>query len=332
MFARLIITLLLPGCVLADGPVPDELVISGSMWITDAPTWLADAAGYFDDPDGPTIRVERADSGKQSLERLMQGRADFALMAAMPLARELVQLQEKRVPLESWPVVLASIGLSSHRHHVIADRSRGIEQPADLAGRAVGLLLGTSAHFGWDQFVALHGLAPDAVRLVDTRPGDLEDGLASGRFDAVVSWTPFSEQILERLGEDARHLPMHAMDAVSWLLVSRRDVVEAQPQAVTLVFRGYSASIDLLQNDPVRAAALLDRHPGWLDESRIVWRLVLDWPVLSNLETKLAWSAKELEAEPLRVSPRFFIERGPLERFRPAAVTLPDWVGEGETE
>lgn len=307
-----------------------NLVISGSEWVTDAPTRLAAAAGFFGADPSLSINLELADSGKQSLARLMAGEADFALTAAVPLSETLVRLHHQDLPPESWPVVVASIGLSSRTHHVIADGARGIEQPADLAGHSVGLLLGTSAHFGWDHFASLHRIEPDSVVLVDTRPGDLAAGLAAGRFDAVVAWTPFSQRIMDQLGASARSFPMQAMDSVSWLLVSRRELIDRQPKAVDRVLRGYAEAIELLRTDPDRALMLLEAPSGGLRESRVEWGLALGWPVIANIEAKLKWNASRLGIEPIRVSPRLYIERAPMERFRPRAVTLPVWIAEAD--
>lgn len=328
----LLLALALPGMLAADSPASDELVISGSEWITDAPTWLAAAAGYFNADTGPRIRVELADSGKQALERLMAGEADFALMAAVPLAMTLTRLHHEGVPQATWPVVLASVGLSSRTHHVIADARRGIEQPTELAGHGLGLLLDTSAHYGWDRFADLQGIGAGAVRLLNSRPDELAAGLAAGNFDAVVAWSPFSEQILDQLGPAARRFSLQAMDSVDWLLVCRRTLIARHPHAVDRVLRGYAEAIELLQTELERAAALLDLSPDKLRDNRMVWKLALNWSVIANMEAKLEWSANRLDMPPLRVSPRIYIERGPLEQYRPRAVSLPTWIAAGQAE
>lgn len=328
----LLIALAAPPVADADRAASGQLVISGSQWHTDAPTRLAAAAGYFDADTGVQIRVELATSGKQSLEQLMAGEAEFALMTSVPLAMALVRLHNDAAPPDGWPVVLASVGLSSRTHHLIADAGRGIELPSDLAGRTLGLPLDTLAHFGWDQFANLHGIDTGAVRLVDARPGELAAGLAAARFDAVVAWTPISEGIVEQLGARARSFPMEGIDAASWLLVSRRDVLVQHPQAVDRVLQGYADAIAVLQTDPDTAAALLDFGPNWLRDRRVAWKLALNWPVIANLEAKLAWSAHRLGMRPLHLSPRRYIERAPLERIQPHAISLPVWIAAGESE
>jgi len=306
------------------------LVVSGSNWITDAPTRVADAAGYFniEADSGPEVRVELAESGKQSLQRLMAGEADFALMAGVPLAMALLRLEAEGAAEARWPRVIASIGLSNSTHHVIADAARGVERPRDLRGLAVGLLRGSSAHYGWDRFADFHRIDPETVRLVDLAPEQLADALAHGRVDAVVTWTPYSERIVDQLGAAGRLFPLAAMDSVSWLLVSTQPMIDGHPDAVRRVLHGYSLAVDLLHSNPARAATLLDQPPGWSRHGRVAWKLTLDWPVLYNVTDKLKWGAGLLDVEPPRLSPARFIAREPMQRYRPAAVTLPVWIRE----
>lgn len=315
---------------LARGDGDRELVISGSNWITDMPTRLADKAGYFGVDPGPRIRVELADSGKQSLDRLLAGEADFALMAAVPLAVELLRLEADEAPKDRRPLVLASIGLSNSTHHVIANAARGIERPSDLRGHSIGLLVGSSAHFGWDRFADFHQVAADSVRLVNVSPEGLAEALAEGRVDGVVTWTPYSERIMTQLGADARRFPLDAMDSVSWLLVSTRSTIDDHPDAVRRLLHGYSRAIEMLQSTPDRAGELLGQPPGWSEHGRVAWKLALDWPSLFNVEDKMHWGAVLRGVERPRLSPAVFIEREPLERYRAEAVTLPIWIGDGE--
>jgi ABC-type nitrate/sulfonate/bicarbonate transport system substrate-binding protein len=309
-----------------------ELIISGSRWVTDAPTRIAAVSGYFQANMGPSIRVEQTNSGKQALERLMAGQADFALMASTPLAMTFVRLQNEGVPPESWPVILASVGLSSHTHHIIADTRHGIEQPSDLAGHTLGMLSNTSSHFGWDLFTRIHGIDPESVQLVNTPPDKLAAGLADGRFNVVVAWTPFSEAVMAQLGSNARVFPLQGLDTVSWLLVSRRSVIQEYPDVVDRVFQGYADAIALLQTEPDRAIALLDFSSDWLQDKRVAWKLALNWPVIANMEAKLEWSANQLGLPAIKLGPRQYIARDPLERFNPNLVTLPTWIPERPKE
>jgi len=325
--AALLSALLLAVSALAEPSDPRPLIVSGSGWITDAPTRLAAASGFFEDGTGRAIVVEVAESGKASLEKMKAGRADFSLMAGVPLAMELLRLHDQGTPRHEWPVVLASIGLSDSTHHLIAGSGSGIEHAQDLEGRTLGLLLGSSAHYCWDRFAGFSSIDPSSVRLVDLAPGHLEEALAAGRVDAVVTWTPYSERIVAGLGADARRFPLET-DSISWLLVSTRAVIDENPAEIQRILQGYARAIELLQDDPARARQLLADPAGWEKSGRVSWKLALDWPVLFNIEQKLDWSAALQGLENPQLRPRDYIDREPLQRFRPAAVTLPLWISE----
>jgi len=304
----------------------DALVIAGSGWIADAPTHIADVSGYFNSDIGIELRVEYADSGQRALARLIAGEADFALMAAAPLANELLRSLQCGRPRDQWPVVIASIALSNRAHHIVADARRGTERPSDLTDRTIGLLQDSSAHFGWDRFAAYYAIEPDSVTLVDAQPEEWLEGILSGRFDAVVAWTPWSERIEARLGENARAFSLRALDSVSWLLVSKRQVLNQHALAADRVLAGYARALDRLAENPDAALRLVNRSPDDPSSNGVIWDLSLGWSVLANVEANLAWAAARRNMPAAKLVPDEYIERAPLERLRPAAVRLPTWL------
>jgi len=316
-----------PGLAQAQGAA-DEVVISGSPWVADAPTRIADASGFFDAAGAAGVRVDYAASGRASLAALMAGDADFALMASVPLAMELLDAIESGRAREQWPVVIASVALSNGTHEIVARKTarQAFATPAGLAGARVGLLLNSSGHFGLDQFLRFHALDAGRVRLIDAGPGTWAEGLAGGRFDAVVSWDPWTGRVRRRVGDAARVFSLQALDSVSWLLVGRRGDIRRFPDRVDQVLRGYARSIEHLYDQGGDALRRLELNADVVAEGGVIWKLALDWPVLANVEQKLAWAA-EVTALPVpRLRPRAYIERAPLERLRPGSVTLPIWI------
>lgn len=320
-----------PGLAQAQGAA-DEVVISGSHWVADAPTRIADEYGFFDAAGAAGVRVDYAASGRASLAELMAGDADFALMASVPLAMELLRAIESRRAREQWPVVIASVALSNGTHQIVARETprREFATPTDLAGARVGLLLNSSGHFGLDQFLRFHALDAGRVRLIDAGPGTWAEGLAGGRFDAVVSWDPWTGRVTRRVGDDARVFSLQALDSVSWLLVGRRGDIRRFPDRVDQVLRGYARAIDHLYAQGGDALRRLELDADVVAEGGVIWKLALDWPVLANVEQKLVWAAEAMELAVPRLRPRDYIERAPLERLRPGSVTLPIWI-DGES-
>lgn len=317
----------------------DRLVISGSDWIADAPTRIADSGGFFNPgSSGPDddieARVEYATSGKQSLQQLMAGDADFALVATVPLAMELVRAIREQRTRDRWPVVIASIALSNNTHRIIARSTpaRDFLDPGDLAGATIGLLEDSSGHYGWQRFARFHALAPESVRVVDAQPETWHEGLMSARFDAVVAWSPWSEKIEQQLGAAARSFSLQALDSVNWLLVTRRAYLEQYPDRVDRVLSAYASAIDLLYSDPEDATRLAGRDYGLMQEGHVIWKLGLGWPVIANVEEKLEWAAGRLDQPAPKLLPYDYIERAPMERRFPDKVTLPPWIPEPERD
>jgi ABC-type nitrate/sulfonate/bicarbonate transport system substrate-binding protein len=306
----------------ADGP----LRLSGSPWIADAPTKVALAAGAFDE----SVEVLASNSGRESLDQLLAGETDLALMATTPLALHACGLRPGERGAETvQPVVLASLALSNNTHYVFADGRTGIERARDLAGRRVGVMFDTSAHFGWHQFVRHAGLAASGVELVDLDIRRLPDALLSGRVDAAVIWSPWERPVIERWGDRARRFRIRAVDSVNWLLVGRRGVVERRRDAVAGVLRAYGRAIEMLNAEPARARELYAGIAGAplpdADDPTVgvIWQLALDWSLLANLQANLEWCAQRKGGAADRVGVAQLIEPAPLEALDPSAVLLP---------
>jgi len=303
--------------------------IAASAGIGDAPTKVADALGHFNPPGAsPPIAVDYASSGKQALGRLLAGEVEFALAAPTPLAAALLSDDGSAPPAEV--VILASVSLTADAHHVIAAADRGIGEPGHLAGRRVAVMRGTSAHFGWSRFAAFHGLAPGSVTLVDVAIDEQDAALASGAVDAVVTWEPWASAILETLGARAAHFSTRRLYSLDWLLLTRRDLARARPALVDRVLGGYLAAVDLIERDPERARAAHARLRGLPDallarlEEGVIFRIVLDWAVVAQMETRLGWLLEQPEWKgAARPQPRTYLEAAPMLRLAPRRVGLP---------
>jgi taurine transport system substrate-binding protein len=322
--ALVLLAALLCGAAVAQSAEP--LRLSSSPWIADAPTKMALAMGAFDG----SVHVLEANSGKASLEQLLAGQADVALMATTPLALHACGLRSAGFGAEPvQPVVLASVALSNNTHYVLADGEAGIDRARDLAGRRVGVMFDTSAHFGWHQFVRHAGLVDAGIEPVDLAIDRLPDALLSGRVDAAVMWSPWHRVVVERWGPRVRRFRIRAVDSVNWLLVSRRGVVERRRDDLVGVLRAYDRAIELLNAEPARARELYRRETGRpppdpdTPAGGVIWQLALDWSLLANLQANLEWCADRTGRPADRVGFAQLIDPSLLETFDRSSVLLP---------
>jgi len=312
----------------------DGLRIGASSWLADTPTRLASQMDLFNRGSmaagGAGIEVVPYGSGRDALAALMRHEVDFAVCAATPLAEQLVWQTADAGLRQDAPVAIASILLSSGTHPIIANRHTQIASVRDLAGRRLGLPLGTSAHMAWTQLAEFAGLDSDAVELVDLPLDQQAEALASNRVDAIATWEPWASVAVTRLGEAALRLDTRHVYTVDWMLVARRDWAASHPDAVDRVLRTYVEAIRMLVEDPSLASHLV--HPAGEVSSPVIdptsiLRLRLSWSTLVAIHSAIEWQL-EREGRPAweGPDPHEFIDPRHLLRIDPDAVYLPTYL------
>lgn len=315
------------------GEGSEALRLLGSGWVMDAPTKVAQELDYFNRDDAgmaltPPVAVAYANSGKEALARLRAGEAAFALAAPAPVARALLESPRTGNHGGVDIAILASVGLSSRGHYILADRLKGVSEPVDLAGKRVGVMFETSAHFGWSRFARYHGLNDADVVLVDTPIDRQLPMLAKGDLDAVVTWDPWGEQMLAELDGRLAAFSMRPLYSVNWLLLTRREIIDRHPAVTERVLDGYRRAIDFIAAHPERARRIHAVQSG-VDatelkalEAGVIWRLGLDWSVLVNMEARFDWLAPTLSPPP----PSRYLAAGFLGCAAPTRLALPDFL------
>jgi len=307
--------------------------IAGSAWVADAPTKVADALGLFNAESGPRIRVDHYNSGREALASLLGGDAEFALAASTPVAKALLD-PVNQTPRAGALAVLALVSTSNRTHVVIADAGAGIEQPADLLGRRVAVMLDTSGHFGWHHFTEYHNLDPNKLTLVDLPVDAHAEAMASRRVDAAVSWEPWAGRLRASLDGRANVFTTRHLYSVGWLLVTRTDVLERYPGSAERVLAAYRDAIAEMGRDPQRGRRLharaspLDLDPQELQAlgAGIVWDLRLDWPVLADLEAQLNWFTERAGWDSAAVpAPYEYLYAKPLRHVSERSIDLPPY-------
>lgn len=69
-----------------------------------------------------------------------------------------------------------------------------INSVADLKGKKIAVLAGTSSHYGVYELLKRNGITPDDKLIYDMAPPDAKAALAKGEIDAWAVWPPFIEE------------------------------------------------------------------------------------------------------------------------------------------
>jgi len=301
--------------------------IAGVIYLGDLPTVIADHENLFRQ-HGLDATVGFNHSGRDNLRRLRAGETDFALMALTPIVLD--RLADATPGGPDDPVILASLVHSTRLNAVVARSAAGIETPQDLAGRRIALRKGTNAEFVWWLFAHFHGLAPDAVRLVDRPVQAVVDALGDGEVDAAVLWEPWLSRLLASSEEELRVFGGSNIYTAKWVLVTTRRSADEHPARARAVLAAYRDAIERIERDPEAAIRTYARRAD-VDEAilRKNWQaldheLNLQWSVVATLQQQLDWaerSGRHIRAGPVAVLD--LIESAPLRAVDPTRVGVP---------
>jgi NitT/TauT family transport system substrate-binding protein len=162
--------------------------------IASAPVFVLDPGGLGNEGSISDIeRTYRVDvqtvgfpSGKLALDALLSGSVDVATAAETPV-----------VLARNHPEIRVLATMTRSRFRIIADSTRGINSVKDLEGKQVGAPEGTSAQFFLSRILGEAGLAPTAIKFVNTQPGDLVSSFVRGDVDAISVWEPLAARALD---------------------------------------------------------------------------------------------------------------------------------------
>jgi ABC-type nitrate/sulfonate/bicarbonate transport system substrate-binding protein len=284
-----------------------------------APVLLAAAQGYFAAED-LDVRLLHCVNGRRCLQHLLDGEAQIATAADTPIA--LASFSRTAF------AVIATIATSPSENKFVARADRGIRTAADLRGRRIGIVRGTSGHYFADRFLLYHGIEQSQVTLVSLDPADQVGPLLRGEVDAVGSYEPMGYRARAQLGANAVLLPAPRLFDVSFNLIAARAGV---PDAdLVRLLRAIQRAERSIHTEPAVARALIAQRLGgeralvdaiWGDYR---FALSLDQSLLATLEGQARWARRESLNGTSGTLPDYldYVHPGPLQAVEPGAVTL----------
>jgi NitT/TauT family transport system substrate-binding protein len=281
--------------------------------------FIAHDRGYFRE-EGLEVASRTYSTGREALAAMLGGQLDLAVAYSTPVVVRAADSPSLRV--------LTTLHWSVEDTRVLARRDRGIASGADLAGKRVGVPLGTSAEVFLDTLLAIHGVRAGEIARVDVAPGETGAALSRGDVDAVAVWFPQGHDLALRPAE-ILELRAHAYTEIS-MLVTRAEVLAARQPTLVRVLRALARAEALVVGSPGEALASLQRAmAGWPPErvregwSRVHPQLGVSHVLLSSLERQAEWHRARAPGAPPRIPElRPLLAPGPLLQVDPESVTL----------
>lgn len=282
-----------------------------------APLLIAAQQGYFA-AEGLDARVIYCVNGRRCLKHLTDGEAQVATAADTPMVFSLHAGNRFDI--------FASFGSTAQDNLVVARADRGIRTPADLAGKRLGVVRGTSSHYFSNVFMLINGVPRDAVNVVFIDPNAGTEPLLNGDIDAAILYRPYGPQAVQQLGAKGVVLKTLQPYRVMVNLVAQPGLSQ---DTLVRVLRAARRAIELLNQQPAQAHAMLAAR--WQTDAQTAaqrlegydFRLALGQNLLSTLEAESRWAVREaLVDRPEKPDYLQLMRVEPLRSLDPRLVTV----------
>lgn len=272
----------------------DEIRIGGSSGTSTTMIWMADEIGAFE-RHGVAVEIVPFDAGWRSVKALQKGEIDLATATGYAFVK---------MGLKDPDLMAVSKLTHDEDNGIVARRDHGIENPADLRGRRVGLTLGTSGEFFLAQFLLSAGIPTDAVTLVDLKPGEIVEHLVAGKIDAGSSWDPWNYRASKALDAKATVFPVQSGQGAVFLLLGHRPWLGKNKAVLAQVLRALDDAEKVI-NGPGGEKVVVEMYRRRLDFDPAFSRYVhakqrnglgLPQSLLGRLEAEARWLSRSGDA------------------------------------
>jgi NitT/TauT family transport system substrate-binding protein len=301
-------------------PAASERVrIAAVAYIGSCPILMAHAKGYLAD-EGIAAEFHYAENGKAALQETLQGIADIATTADIPIMYAAVQ---------GKPVSVVATMTTMEDNAIIARKDRGIGTAASLKGKRIGMTVGTTTQFFLGAFLTRERLSPADVTEIDMKPTELIKAIERGDIDAVVLYQPFLDRSAAVLGDNAVILPGSAVYDVLFNLATTQSYVSQNAKTIEKILRASIRGAQVCKEQPSEAIPVVatimkaDREMVRRLWPKYQFEIGLRQGLLLTLEDEARWAIRnKLVTDP--VSPNFLTNLGlaPLQAVMPSAVTV----------
>lgn len=257
------------------------------------------------------------------MDALIGGQAEVATTAISPVIFAAFQEQ---------PMAILAENARFLEEKITARVASGIEEPADLEGKKIGVTLGSDVHYFLYQYLEYAGLTVDDVEIVNLGPSDMVISLVNGDIDAFASWRPQPDNAKKEMGDEAIFLtqPDPPFFESLYLIVGMQELVEANPEAYERFMEAMVMADEYAASNPegtvacVAEASEVDEETAESLMEGYLFQIWLDQSMIEGSEKRAEFQLENDLAPEDADMPDFreFIAEGPLETVEPDRVSL----------
>jgi len=233
-----------------------------------APWYVAQERGYFAD-EGFELEFDYGDWDTKGVQLVAAGWTPLAIASGDQVLKARAQ---------GMPIVTVVNWFQRFPVAVVALEESGIQTPADLKGRKVGVpeTFGAASYIGWRALAASTGLAEEDVDLEVIGYAALEN-LTVGRVEAAVVYANNEPVQLGQRGYDYVLIPVaDYAPLVSNGLITNEETLAENPELVRAFARAFLKGLADTLEDPDAAFEICKKYVEGLEENEAVQRAVMD--------------------------------------------------------
>ena len=300
------------------GPV-EKITVGAYTGDTASLVWIAENQGFFT-ANHLDVNIKGYEAGKLAADALLAGEVDITTSAEFVFVSNAFDHDDLRV---LGTVATANI------NELIARVDRGIQQPSDLRGKKIGVTRKSTGEFFLGSFLIFNGLSINDVEVVDLKPSEIVEAIASGEIDAALTWDPNIYNIKNFLGENAVTWPGQSGQDFYFILIGREGWIRANPSAVERFLKALVQTEEFVSKNNEDARKFIgDRFVYETSYIQYSWKkhdfvVKLPQALVIAMEDEARWRIKNKLTNKTKVPDYLdFIYLDGLESIKPEAVTI----------
>ena len=209
--------------------------------------WIAQEKGFFKKYN-IQADIKQFTGGPEMSDAVMAGEVDFASSGTATLMPRIAR---------GNLLVISTISTSSDAYKMAARTS--INSPADLRGKKVGTVGGSTTDYLWAVLAKRYGIPESELHLVSVQPPELIPSLDRGDIQAFMSWEPWPSRAVEISGKDKVKVLLTSGDFgyfLSFIAVVNRKFSDAKPDATARVLAAIRDASDFINTNHTEAAQI----------------------------------------------------------------------------
>lgn len=234
---------------------------------------------------GMTVKTSSTPTGREALEALIGGQADYALMAELPPVIGAMQHQNFRV--------ISTISRYTALR-VVSTPAVDLSSFKGLAGKKIGVTLGTNVNF--QMYSTLRGAGVTNATIVNVGPADLVPALARGDIDAAFLFPQFYPLAKKVLGDRYREKRTPDYQATFVLVASTNEIAQ-HPERVRAMLAGLVEADALVARDLPGTATVVSKAMNGITSAadlQALWAdykfgILLDRPLIALFDEEGHW-------------------------------------------